>query len=212
MPELDCVTIPNGQFVENCYLLGDREHGEAVIVDPGEEAERFLAELEQRRWRLQAIWLTHAHIDHILGVGTVHDATGAPVYLHPADQPLYQNLPAQAAQFGLHAAMPPPPDRWLQHGETVSIGESAFTVRHTPGHAPGHVIFVGDGVVLGGDVLFQGSIGRSDLPGADGAVLLASIRREMLSLPDDTVVLPGHGPQTTIGQERRTNPFLIYDQ
>ncbi len=208
MPDLEIVTIPNGQFVQNCYLLGDGETREAVIVDPGEEGERFLREAETRGWRITEIWLTHAHIDHVLGVGTVAAATGAPIRLHPADRPLYEAVPQQATWFGLDAPVLPVPDHDLAAGDTVRVGGHAFAVRHTPGHAPGHVIFVGDGVVLAGDVLFAGSIGRTDLPGGDLGTLLASIARELLTLPDDTSVLPGHGPPTTIGTERGQNPFL----
>lgn len=208
MPDLEIVTIPNGQFAQNCYLLGSRETGEAVIVDPGEEGDRFLREAGDRGWRITDIWLTHAHIDHVLGVGTVAAATGAPIRLHPADRPLYEAVPQQAAWFGMEAPSLPVPDHDLAAGDVVRVGGHAFTVRHAPGHAPGHVIFVGDGVVLAGDVLFAGSIGRTDLPGGDLNTLLASIARELLTLPDDTSVLPGHGPPTTIGTERRQNPFL----
>lgn len=208
MPELEIVTIPNGQFVQNCYLLGTGETGEAVIVDPGEEGERFLREADGRGWRITEIWLTHAHIDHVLGVGTVAAATGAPIRLHPADRPLYEAVPQQATWFGLDAPTLPAPDHDLAAGDVVRVGGHSFAVRHTPGHAPGHVVFVGDGVALVGDVLFAGSIGRTDLPGGDLDTLLASIARELLTLPDDTAVLPGHGPPTTIGTERSRNPFL----
>lgn len=208
MPELEIVTIPNGQFMQNCYLLGAGETGEAVIVDPGEEGERFLREADSRGWRITEIWLTHAHIDHVLGVGTVAAATGAPIRLHPADRPLYEAVPQQATWFGLDAPTLPAPDHDLAAGDVVRVGGHSFAVRHTPGHAPGHVVFVGDGVALVGDVLFAGSIGRTDLPGGDLDTLLASIARELLTLPDNTAVLPGHGPPTTIGTERSRNPFL----
>jgi glyoxylase-like metal-dependent hydrolase (beta-lactamase superfamily II) len=206
--DLELVTLPNGQFQENCYLLGDRARGEAVIVDPGEEGERFLAELARRRWRLTAIWLTHAHIDHVLGVGEVHAATGAPIHLHPADRLLYDNAPQQGLWFGLRIPPPPPPQVDLAAGQTLTVGGCEFSVRETPGHSPGSVSLVGPGLVLTGDALFAGSIGRTDLPGGDFDTLIASIRRELLSLPDDTAVHSGHGPRTTIGAERRSNPFL----
>ena len=178
------------------------------MVDPGEQADRFLAALVERRLHLSAIWLTHAHIDHIAGVRAVKAATGAPVFLHPEDRPLYDSLVTQAAWFGLELEAPPPPDRALSHGQLVSVDGIGFEVRHLPGHSPGHVCFVGPGVVLGGDVLFEGSIGRTDLPGGNLEQLLAGIRRELLTLPDETVVHPGHGPSTTIGRERRLNAFL----
>ncbi|MGH9260399.1 MAG: MBL fold metallo-hydrolase, partial [Acidimicrobiales bacterium] len=148
------------------------------------------------------------HVDHVLGVPQVKAATGAPVFLHPADLPLYHAAPAQAEWFGLRAPTLPAPDRAFAHGEVARVGELAFAVRHTPGHSPGSVSLVGQGVVFGGDVLFAGSIGRTDLPGGDFESLIASIERELLVLPDATVVHSGHGPDTTVGEERRTNPFL----
>jgi len=177
-------------------------------VDPGEEPERFLAEAARRDRRISAIWLTHAHLDHVLGVAAIRAATGAPIYLHPADRRLYDELPQQGIWLGVAAGAPPPPDAELSHGQIVRIGGASLTVRHAPGHSPGHVCFVAPGAVLCGDVLFEGSIGRTDLPGGDFETLIASIRRELLSLPDATRVYPGHGPVTTIGRERAGNPFL----
>jgi glyoxylase-like metal-dependent hydrolase (beta-lactamase superfamily II) len=208
MSDLDVIALPNGQFAENCYLIADTARREAVIVDPGEEPGMFLAELDTRAWALSAIWLTHAHIDHVLGVGEVHRRTGAPIHLHPADRALYDALPQQAEWFGLRASAPPPPDRELAHGAPVRVGGFTFEVRHTPGHSPGSVSFVGNGMVIGGDVLFAGSIGRTDLPGGDLPTLMTSIQRHFLTLPDSTLVRSGHGPETTIGVERLTNPFL----
>lgn len=208
MSELEVVPLPNGQFGENCWLLADGRTGDAVMIDPGEEPGMFLAELDTRRWSLRAIWITHGHIDHILGVAAVKRATGAPVYLHPADRPLYDALAEQGAWFGLRADPPPPPDQALAASQQLAVGGLEFTVRHTPGHSPGSVSFVGQGTIFGGDVLFNGSIGRTDLPGGDFATLMRSIQRDFLSLPDSTVVRSGHGPETTIGVERLTNPFL----
>lgn len=184
------------------------EFSDTVLVDPGEDAERFLAEAARRGRRITAIWLTHAHLDHIAGVSAVHRATGARIHLHPADRPLYDGLPEQGRWFGLEFEPPPPPDVMLHQGQRLLVGETAFEVRHLPGHSPGHVCFVGGEVVLGGDVLFEGSIGRTDLPGGDLEALLDGIRRELLTLPDTTIVYPGHGPSTTIGREREGNPFL----
>lgn len=208
MSELEIVTIPNGQFVQNCFLLGDPDRGEAVVVDPGEEWERILAELDRRGWRTTAIWLTHAHLDHVLGLAEVRKATGAPVWLHPAERPVYDGLPQQGLWFGLRLAPLPPPDEAFREGETVRVGRHEFKVLFTPGHSPGSVSLVGEGVVIAGDVLFAGSIGRTDLPGGDHSTLIASIRRELLTLPNATRVLSGHGPETTIGEERASNPFL----
>jgi hydroxyacylglutathione hydrolase len=205
---MQIVQIPNGQFVENCYLVVDEAARECAIVDPGEEAGLILHKVAATGAQPVAIWLTHAHIDHVLGVPRVLAETGAPVWLHPADRPLYDAVPDQAAWFGLAAAALPPPDRSFGHGETVRVGGLEFAVRHAPGHSPGSVCLVGNGVVFGGDVLFAGSIGRTDLPGGDFDTLIASIERELLSLPDATIVYTGHGPDTTVGRERRSNPFL----
>jgi glyoxylase-like metal-dependent hydrolase (beta-lactamase superfamily II) len=206
--DLEVVALPNGQFAENCYLVADAGTREAIIVDPGEEPAMFLAELDTRAWSLRAIWLTHAHIDHVMGVADIHGRTGAPIHLHPADRELYDALPRQAEWFGLRLGAPPPPEASLAHGQEVRIGRFGFEVRHTPGHSPGSVSFVGNGMVIGGDVLFAGSIGRTDLPGGDLPTLMSSIHRHFLTLPDSTIVRSGHGPETTIGIERLTNPFL----
>jgi len=208
LPEPVVVAIPNGQFVQNCYLVADADRGVAVMIDPGEEADRILAELDRRGWTLEAIWLTHAHVDHILGVADVTRRWPVPIWLHPLDRPLYDNLPQQAAWMGLRVPPAPPSTDALAAGVPVSIGAFPFDVRHAPGHSPGSVAFVGHGRVFGGDVLFSGSVGRTDLPGGDTATLLASIEREFLTLPDATIVHSGHGPDTTIGVERMTNPFL----
>ncbi len=208
MSDLDVVMLTNGQFLENCYLLADAERREAVLIDPGEDAGLFLSALRRSGCTLTGIWLTHAHVDHIMGVAAVKRATGAAVHLHPLDRPLYDALPDQGAWMGLRLEAPPPPDAELAEGDELAVGRFRFAVRHTPGHSPGSVSLLGDGIVFGGDVLFAGSVGRTDLPGGDTATLLHSIRSTLLPLPDDTVVYSGHGPETTIGAERRTNPFL----
>lgn len=203
--------MPNGQFGENCYLVADTAQRQAVIIDPGEEPDTFLAELDTRAWSLAGIWLTHAHVDHVMGVGAVQARTGAAIWLHPDDRPLYDAASTQASWFGLRLDPLPPPDHRLAHGDTLTVGRFRFEVRHTPGHSPGSVSLVGNGMVFCGDVLFAGSIGRTDLPGGDTATLLQSIHRHLLTLPDSTVVFSGHGPETTIGVERLTNPFLTAD-
>lgn len=208
---LEIVTLPNGQFAENCYLLADTRTREAVIVDPGEEPAMFLAELGTRAWTLKAIWLTHAHIDHVLGIPAVRERHDVPVVLHPEDRSLYENAERQAEWFGIRLDRLPEPDRWISHGESVTVGGFEFEVRHTPGHSPGSVSFVGQGIALTGDALFAGSIGRTDLPGGDMQTLLQSIQRQLLTLPDSTEILSGHGPRTTVGVERLTNPFLTAD-
>lgn len=208
MSEPIVVGIPNGQFAENCWLVADPGAGEAAVIDPGEESERILAELAGRGWRATAIWITHAHIDHVLGVTAVRTATGAPVYLHPHDRPLYDNVAEQGRWFGLAVDPLPPPDRAFAEGDRVRVGGLEFVVHHVPGHSPGHVALVGHGHCFSGDLLFRGSVGRVDLPGGDGALLMESIRRRLLTLPGDVIVHSGHGPDTTIAEERRGNPFL----
>lgn len=208
MARPEVVTLTNGGFAENCYLVADPATGEAAIIDPGEETGLFLARLGYERWALRAIWLTHAHLDHVAGVEAVKAATGAPIYLHPRDRVLYDTVPRQAAMFGLEAAKPPPPDQALADGDVVGVGGCTFTVLHTAGHSPGGVSYSGHGVVFVGDALFAGSIGRTDLPGGDPDTLIASIREKLFALPNETVVYPGHGPSTTIGEEKRTNPFV----
>ena len=202
------VAIPNGRFLENCYLVIDEASAACAIVDPGEEAGLIAHKLAAAGVTPVAIWVTHAHVDHVLGVPRLRAETGAPVYLHPADRPLYDHVPEQAAAFGMAAPALPPPDRALAHGEVLRVGELAFRVRHAPGHSPGSVVFEGAGAAFVGDVLFQGSIGRTDLPGGDFDTLIRSIERELLTLPDSTIVYSGHGPATTVGGERRSNPFL----
>jgi len=203
------VQIANGVFAENCYLIVDEPTRQSVIVDPGEEAGLILHKIDEAGAQPVAILLTHAHVDHVLGVEQVARKTGAIVWLHPADRPLYDAVGEQAGWFGLvPPEEQPPPDRDLVAGQQLQVGGLSFDVRHTPGHSPGSVCFVGHGAVFSGDVLFAGSIGRTDLPGGDFETLIASIERELLPLPDDTIVYSGHGPETTIGRERRTNPFL----
>ena len=208
MPAPEVVTLTNGPFAENCYLVADPERAEAVLIDPGDESELFLARLARERWTLSAIWLTHAHLDHVTGVAAVKAATGVPVHLHPADRALYDATPQQAKMFGLTAEAPPPPDADLADGQTLTVGGHAFTVLHTPGHSAGGVTFAGHGLAFVGDALFAGSVGRTDLPGADTRTLLQSIRDRIFALPNDTIVYSGHGPATTIGEEKRSNPFV----
>lgn len=206
-PEIICLT--NGVFAENCYIVADREAGDAVLVDPGEEAELFLARLRSEGLRLAAIWLTHAHLDHVAGIGAVKARHDVPIWLHPADRALYDRAPDQARVFlGTAMAALPAPDRIIVPGDPMRVGTCGFTPAHVPGHSPGSVAFLAEGIAIVGDVLFAGSVGRVDLPGGDGPALLASLRDVLLRLTDETVVYAGHGPETTIGRERSTNPFL----
>ncbi len=208
MPPPRVICLTNGVYQENCFLLADPETGEAVLIDPGEEAELFLRRIESEQLALKAIWLTHAHLDHILGVKAVVERTGVPVYLHPDDRQLYDGVAHQGAWLGVQVDQPPPPNHEIAHGDTLTVGGLDFEVRHVPGHSPGSVAILGHGIAFVGDAVFAGSVGRVDLPGGDGAALLASITEQLLPLPDETVVYSGHGPETTIGVERRSNPFL----
>lgn len=196
-----------GAFQENSYLVLDPDTQRAVLVDPGAEAPVLMGMVRSSRATLEAIWLTHAHIDHIGAIAEIKRVWDVPVYLHPADRPLYDRGAVQAAVYGLRIEQPPPPERELADGDVLTLGSARFDVLHVPGHAPGHVAFVTDGVMLGGDLLFAGSIGRTDLPFSDPDRMEESLERAA-RLPGDTVIYPGHGPATSIGQERATNPFL----
>ncbi len=196
-----------GPFQENCYLLADAETRDAVLIDPGDEGARLIAAVEESGCALRALWITHAHIDHVGAIAAVKRRWDVPVFLHPADRPLYDRVPEQGRQYGLRIEAPPAPDRDLAEGDVVTVGGLSFSVMHVPGHAPGHVAFVGHGAVFGGDCLFAGSIGRTDLPLSDPRALQQSLAR-FGALPSETVVYAGHGPATTIGEEHRTNPFL----
>ena len=207
-----------GPFPENTYVI--HSAGEAAVVDPGtasgEERDRVHSYIERNGLRVRHLLLTHGHLDHILGCSQfaaryASGAEGGGWAMHPADLPLLQNARVQGEMFGIRVTEPPAPTRDLAHGDQIELGESTLEVRHAPGHSPGSVVFVdhASGQVIGGDVLFQGSIGRTDLWGGDTATLLASIREQLLTLPDETVVYSGHGPSTTVGAERRSNPFLV---
>jgi glyoxylase-like metal-dependent hydrolase (beta-lactamase superfamily II) len=199
-----------GPFEENCYLVTDETSGRAVLIDPGDEGDRILAMVRAAGATLEAVWLTHAHIDHIGAVAAVKRQFDVPVHLHPLDLPYYTQLSARAAvMYGLDFDQPEGPDHELADGQVLECGALRFTVMHVPGHAPGLVAFTGHGVSFGGDLLFAGSIGRTDLPLGNPADMSASLARYTAALPDDTIVHPGHGPATTVGREKRTNPFLL---
>jgi hydroxyacylglutathione hydrolase len=197
-----------GPFEENCYLVVDENARRGVLIDPGDEASRIVRMVRDSGAELEAIWLTHAHIDHIGAVAAVKREWDVPVYLHPADAPLYAAGARQASFYGLDFEQPNPPERTLADGDRLRAGGLQFDVLHVPGHSPGLVVFHGNGVVLAGDLLFAGSIGRTDLPLSSPADMEASLARVMRHLRDEILVYPGHGPETSIGRERTSNPFL----
>lgn len=202
-------------FFKNGFVIGCEATREGVLIDPGDDVEALLAAAERHRLSIGNILLTHAHLDHITGVARAKQALGAPVWLHRADNFLYERVQEQGRMFGFEVDAQPPVDRFYEGEGPLRFGRYQVRVLHTPGHCPGGVCLAvsRDGesgsTLFVGDTLFAGSIGRTDLPGGDIDTLLRSIREVLLAFPDDTVVWSGHGPATTIGQERRTNPFLI---
>lgn len=209
---LTVVAFTQGPAATNAYLVGDPESGSAAVIDPAWDGRAIAEEAARRGWRIVAVWLTHAHFDHFGGAAGLDAAleTPVPIALHPEDHPLWR-LNGGAAWFGLHDFDPgPEPTIPLEHGMRLHLGGHTFEVRHTPGHTPGHVAFLDReaGLMFCGDLIFQGSVGRTDFPGGDWEQLLRSIREEVLTLPDEVRLLPGHGPETTVGRERLANPFL----
>lgn len=197
-----------GPLAENAYIVGHMASGKAVVIDPGDEADEILRQLGERGWTLDKILLTHGHLDHVGAVAPLKEATGASVHIHPEDVELMQSATRRGAMFGLTIPEPPPPDVLVREGDAVSLGDVAFRVLHTPGHTPGHVTYVCGDLAFVGDLIFEGSIGRTDLPGGSLDELLRAVREKIFTLPGKTVLFPGHGPATTVGDEKRGNPFF----
>jgi len=203
-------TITNGPFAENCFLVADPTTKKAIVIDPGDEHERVVKIVEQAAVTVVEIVNTHGHIDHAGSVAPLKRALKVPFAIHPADRPWLENLAASAAMFGLPPKETPDVDRELAHDQALQVGDVTGRVLHTPGHTEGGccLYFPDQKVVFVGDTLFAGSIGRTDLPGGSMSTLMKSIREQLLNLGDDVVVFSGHGPETNIGTERRSNPFL----
>lgn len=208
---LNVQILPVTPFQQNAALLWDDVSKEAVLTDVGGEAERLLEAVETHQLNLKAIWLTHGHLDHASGVEELTTLHPVPVLgPHQADNYWLQALPDVTASYGFPISQPFIPTHWLKEGEALKVGEHTFIVFHIPGHTPGHVVFYSQAnkLLIAGDVLFRESIGRTDFPGGNHSDLIRGIQEKLLSLPDDTRVLPGHGPMTTIGHEKQHNPFL----
>lgn len=210
---VDILMMTLGMAQTNAYLVADTATGRAVLIDPVDDANLIFDLAAERGWQISLILATHAHFDHVLAAKAIKDATGAPFVVHQGAVPWLERLPEQGMLFGLgRLPAAPPPDRLLgDDPEEIVLDAIRLKTLYTPGHADGHVAFylMDHGVVFSGDTLFQGSIGRTDLPGGNYERLLRSIETQLLSLPDETRVLSGHGNPTTIGAERRTNPFLV---
>lgn len=199
--------LPVGAFLANCYIVGSEKTGEALIIDPGGDTDEILTEIATLRLSVKVIVLTHAHMDHVGALKEVRDATAASVAIHEGDAPALTR-DSVSRSFGFSYPTPPPPDRLLHDGDEIKIGELSFTVIHTPGHSPGSICLLGEGLLFSGDTLFCQSIGRTDLAGGGYDQIMNSLQNKLMKLPPDTAVFPGHGPDTTIGREKKENPFL----
>ncbi len=201
-------TLVVGALGVNCYILGDEDTREAVVIDPGGNARDILASIEKHQLRVVAIVNTHAHFDHVGALHSIRAETGAPFVLHEDEVAMLRAAQSSAAMFGLSIPSQSPPERLVKDGDHVDVGNISLQVLHTPGHTPGGICLLNEKHVFVGDTLFQGSIGRTDFPGGDYGTLMRSIREKLLPLPDDTIIHPGHGALTTIGEEKTLNPFL----
>jgi glyoxylase-like metal-dependent hydrolase (beta-lactamase superfamily II) len=202
--------LPVGILQCNCSIFGDEQSHQAIVIDPGDNIDEILALLAKHSLQVQAIVITHAHIDHIGGAAKLKAATGAPVYMNQNDQSLYDHLDVQASWLDMPTPARTAIDMEAREGDALALGDAVFHVLHTPGHTQGSISLwiPAENKVIAGDTLFRDSIGRTDLPGGDGRQILKSIHNKLLTLPDDAIVVPGHGPNTTIRREKDRNPFL----
>lgn len=207
---IQILRLPLGPLQTNCYILACEVTKKTAVIDPSWDGRLIADAIAKRGWEVSHILLTHSHFDHVGGLAELKEATNTPIYSHPDAVPMLRLAAASAATFGIRLPAPPEADEMLAEGQVLQVGDLQLHVLYTPGHAPGHVCFYlpAHGVVFDGDVLFQGSIGRTDLPGGDYDILMQNIREKLLVMPDETQVLSGHGDVTTIGMERHTNPFL----
>ncbi len=201
-------TVVVGPLQENSYVIACEESKEAVVIDPGAEAERIYRVVTFHGFRLKYIMNTHGHLDHIGGVAEMVEQAGAPFLLHQNDVYLIEGIEDEPLQAFFQVPIPPPPERFLKDGDIIAVGHLKFQVLHTPGHTPGSVCFLVENTLFSGDTLFSSSVGRTDMPGGSHEQLIRSIREKLLPLHDDISIYPGHGPETTIGRERQCNPYL----
>jgi len=206
--ELIIKEIAVGPLMANCFIAGCKKTKEAVVIDPGGDADRILSALAASELTVKYIINTHGHFDHVSGNADMKNATNADILIHPLDAPMLGKLSQNAAFFGISVEDSPSCDQTIEEGETVSFGEIGLKVIHTPGHTPGGISLYSDGIVFVGDTLFSGSIGRTDFPGGDYDTLISSIQEKLFALGDDVRVLNGHGPETSIGREKQYNPFV----
>jgi len=197
-----------GPLMANCFICGCSKTKEAVVIDPGGDANTILLSLADSKLKVKYIINTHGHFDHVSANGKMKDATGADILIHPLDAPMLEKLSSNAAFFGVSVENSPPCDQTLEEGDTVSFGDITLKVIHTPGHTPGGISLYTNGIVFVGDTLFSGSIGRTDFPGGDFNTLISSIKTKLFNMKDDIRVFSGHGPETSIGIEKRHNPFV----